>query len=101
MENGRPPPRRVTDGTGIKVGEPGWFGRILAIVLGVVVLAGAAMLSVVLLVVLFGLGTVAIGYVWWKTRGLRRQARAFGDEARTVDVEAVQPRSPDDNSPRN
>lgn len=100
MENGRPPPRRVAYGKGIQIGGSGWFGRLLAMVLSVIVLVAAAMLSVVLLAVLFGVGTIAIGYFWWKTRALRRQARAFSDDGRTVDVEVVREYSPDDDSAR-
>ena len=61
-------------------------------------LLAAAMLSVVLLAVLFAVGTIAVGYLWWKTRALRRQARGFGDDGRTVDVEVVHKDSPDDDS---
>ncbi|WP_233809690.1 hypothetical protein [Paraburkholderia sp. HP33-1] len=98
MQNGRPPPRRVTYETGIRIGGSGWFGRLLAAVLGVIVLVVAAMLSVVLLAVLFGVGTIVVGYLWWKMRALRRQARAFGDDGRTVDVEVVHKDLPDDDS---
>jgi Flp pilus assembly protein TadB len=98
MQNDRPPPRRVTYGKGIRIGGSGWFGRLLAVVLSVIVLVAAAMLSVVLLAVLFAVGTIAVGYLWWKTRALRRQARAFGDDGRTVDVEVVQKDLNDDDS---
>jgi hypothetical protein len=89
VENGRPQPRRVAYEKDIRVGGPGWFGRLLTVALGAIVLVTAAMLSVVLLAVLFGVGTIAIGYLWWKTRELRRQARTFGDDDRIVDVEVV------------
>jgi hypothetical protein len=56
----------------------------------------AAMLSVVLLAVLFAVGTMVVGYLWWKTRALRRHARAFGDDGRTVDVEVIHKGPPDD-----
>jgi hypothetical protein len=96
VENGRPPPRRVTYESDIRVGGTGWLGRLLAVVLGAIVLVTAAMLSVVLLAILFGVGTIAVGYLWWKTRDLRRQARMFGDDGRTVDVEVVDETSTDD-----
>ena len=100
MENGRPPPRRVTYEKKLQVGGSGWFGRFLAIVLSVIVLVAAAMLSVVLLAVLFAVGTIVFGYLWWKTRALRRQARAFDDDGRIVDVEVVHNNSSDDDSAR-
>ena len=41
---------------------------------------------------------IVVGYLWWKTRALRRQAHAFGDDGRTVDVEIVHKDSPDNDS---
>jgi hypothetical protein len=52
-----------------------------------IALVEAAMLSMVLLAVLFAVGTIVAGNLWWKTRALLRQARAFGDDGRTIDVE--------------
>ncbi|WP_236596775.1 hypothetical protein [Paraburkholderia hiiakae] len=60
-----------------------------AVVVSAIVLVVAAMLSVVLLAVLFAVGTVVAGYLWWKMRALRRQASEFGDDGRTIDVEVV------------
>ena len=89
MQNSRPPPRRVTHEKGIRIRGSGWVGRMLAAVLSVIVLVAAAMLSIVLLAVLFGVGTIVVGYLCWKLRALRRQARAFGDDGRTIDVEVI------------
>jgi Flp pilus assembly protein TadB len=83
---------------GIRIGGSGWFSRLLAVVVGAIMLVAAALVSVVLLAVLFGVGAVVFGYLWWKTRALRRQAREFGDDGRTVDVEIVAKDSPDDDS---
>jgi hypothetical protein len=88
----------MIDGKGIRIGGSGWFSRLLAVVVGAIMLVAAALVSVVLLAVLFGVGAIVIGYLWWKTRALRRQARAFGDDGRTVDVEVVQKDSPDDDN---
>ncbi|MEM5382806.1 hypothetical protein VSR68_04270 [Paraburkholderia phymatum] len=90
--------RRVAYEKGIQIGGSGWLARLLAVLLSAIVLVAAAMLSVVLLAVLFAVGTVVVGYFWWKTRALRRQARVFGDDGRTVDVEVVHKDSPDDDS---
>jgi hypothetical protein len=98
MHNDRPPPRSVAYEKGVAIGGSGWFGRSLAVVLSAIVLAATAMLSVALLAVLFAVGTIVIGYLWWKTRPLRRQARAFGDHGRTVEVEVIQKDSLDDDS---
>lgn len=98
MQDDRPPPRRMTYEKGIRIGGSGWFSRLLAVVVGAIMLVAAALVSVVLLAVLFGVGAVVFGYLWWKTRALRRQAREFGDDGRTVDVEIVTKDSPDDDS---
>lgn len=89
MGNDKPSPRRATYEKGIRIGEYGWFGRLAAVVVSAIVLVVAAMLSVLLLAVLFGVGAIVAGYLWWKIRALRRQAREFGDDGRTVDVEVV------------
>ena len=98
MQNGRPPRRRVTYEKGIQAGGTGWLARLLAMLLSAIVLVAAAMLSMVLLAALFGVGTIVFGYFWWKTRALRRQGRGFGDDGRTVDVEVVHQNAADDDS---
>jgi hypothetical protein len=60
MRSDRTPPRRVTYEKGTRIGGSGWFGRLLAIVLSVIVLVAAAMLSVLLLTVLFAVGTIIV-----------------------------------------
>jgi hypothetical protein len=102
MQNDRPPPR-VAYEKGIRIGGSGWLGRVLAVVVGAVVFVAAAMMSLILLTVLLALGTVAVGYLWWKTRELRKHLRTYGernygDDGRTVDVEVVHKDSPEDDS---
>jgi membrane protein implicated in regulation of membrane protease activity len=87
MQDEGPSPRRAIHGKQIAFGS-NWFSRAVTVIIGAAVLVGAALLSVVLLAVLFGIGAVVAAYLWWKMRALRRQARAFGDDGRTVDVEA-------------
>jgi hypothetical protein len=53
----------------------GALARVLGFALGTVVLVGAFVFSLVLFAVLLGVGLIAGGYVWWKTRELRRQLR--------------------------
>ena len=102
MHDDRPPPRRVTYGKGVRIGGPGWFGRLLAVIVSAIVLVATALLSVVLFAVLLAVGTVVVGYLWWKTRALRRQVRARTfdrhDDDRTIDVEVIHRNSPDDDS---
>ncbi|SAK56581.1 hypothetical protein AWB77_01738 [Caballeronia fortuita] len=99
MDNGEPP-RRVAYDNETGTGGPGWLGRAVAVVVSVLVLVAAAMLSLILLAILFGIGTVVVGYLWWKTRALRREARTFGDDGRTVDMEIVSEKASDDDPAR-
>ncbi|SAL21490.1 hypothetical protein AWB73_01414 [Caballeronia turbans] len=99
MENGESP-RRVAYKNETQAGGPGWLGRSLAVVLSVIVLVAAAMLSLILLAILFGVGTIVVGYLWWKTRALRRAPRAFGDDGRTVDMEIFHENASDDDPAR-
>lgn len=89
MQDDRPSPERVTYEKGIRIGGTGWFGRLVAVAVSAIVLVVAAMLSLVLLAVLFAVGVVVAGYLWWRIRALRRQVREFGDDGRTIDVEVV------------
>ena len=53
----------------------GWLGRALALVGGVAVMAGLALVSVFAAGVLLVTGGVVWGVIWWKTRHLRRAMR--------------------------
>jgi hypothetical protein len=50
--------------------------KALVVVGGVVMLASAFLVSVALLAIGLAVVLVGGGYLWWKTRGLRRQMRA-------------------------
>jgi hypothetical protein len=100
VENGRPPPRRIASEQEIQPGASGWLSRSVAVVVSLIVLVTAAMLSIVLLAVLFGVGAIVVGYFWWKTRELRRQMRAFGGDGRTVDMEFIHKNESADDSAR-
>jgi len=65
----------------------GFLGKVLSFALGAVLLVGAFVFSLVLFAVLLCVGLIAGIYLWWRTRGLRRQARAQAGEApRGVEV---------------
>jgi membrane protein implicated in regulation of membrane protease activity len=98
MEDDRPPPRRVGYEKGAAIAGSGWFSRMLAVVVGAVIFVAAAMMSLVLLAVLFVVGTIVAGYLWWRIRALRKQAHAFGDDGRTIDMELVHKDTPEDDS---
>src|SRR5688572_25716170 len=75
MQSNRPRIRIRYSGPRSSVPASGWFGKALAVAASVVVLATALVFSVVLVAVLFAVGLIAGGYLWWKTRTLRRQLR--------------------------
>ncbi len=62
---GGPPPRK-----------PSLLGRIVGTALGLLLLAGAFVFSVFLFAALAVVGVVLWGFLWWKTRELRKQMRA-------------------------
>jgi uncharacterized protein (DUF58 family) len=69
-----------------EVKAPSLPGRVLAFLLGCVALVAAFMVSVLALAVVAVLVVLAVGYLWWKTRDLRRQLRENPPGARVVDV---------------
>lgn len=54
----------------------GLIGRVLGVAVGAVVLVAALLFSVVVFAVLLAAGVIVGGYLWWRTRALRRQLRA-------------------------
>lgn len=62
---------------GVRMGIPptGFFGRLLAVIAGMVLLVLGLMFSVVIIAVALTLGLAVWGWLWWKTRALRRQMR--------------------------
>lgn len=53
----------------------GLLGRVLGVAVGAVVLVAALLFSVVIFAVLLAAGVIVGGYLWWRTRALRRQLR--------------------------
>ena len=56
---------------------PGFLRKLVAFVLTVTMIGLVLMFSAVLLVIILVVGTLAWGYLWWKTREMRKQMRAF------------------------
>lgn len=54
---------------------PGFLARILTVVASVAALALAFVFSIVIFVSAAAVALLAGGYIWWKTRALRRQMR--------------------------
>ena len=90
-------PRLTASGMQFRVSAPGgFFGKLVAVVLGTAVLAAAFVFSIVLLVVLLAGGLIFGGYLWWKTRDLRKQLRAqqqIWAQQRAAQAEAQSPQA--------
>jgi uncharacterized protein YneF (UPF0154 family) len=75
-----------------EVKAPSLLGRVLAFLLGCVALVAAFMVSVVALAVVCVIVVLAVGYLWWKTRDLRRQLRENPPGGRVIEGDAVRDR---------
>ena len=73
----------------IQTRAPGLLGRFLAAVAGVVVLTGVFALSLVLVAVAAMTAIVVGGFLWWKTRGLRRRIREKPYGGRIIEGEVI------------
>ena len=62
-------------GPRLQARPPGVLSRILTTVAGVVVIAGALALSLVVFIAVASAAVVVGGYLWWKTRDLRKRMR--------------------------
>jgi len=80
--------RIIVDGTQSEVAPPSLFGRIAAILAGAVALVVAFMFSVVALAIVSVVVVIGVGYVWWKTRDLRRRLRENPPGGRVIDGDA-------------
>jgi membrane protein implicated in regulation of membrane protease activity len=68
---------------------PGPLGKLLAYILGALLLAGAFMFSLVVLVLAAMAGSALLLYFWWKTRKLRREMAAHPPGGNVIEGEAV------------
>jgi membrane protein implicated in regulation of membrane protease activity len=62
--------------------EPGLLEKIVALVAGAILLVVGFMFSLVLFAVIVSLGLLVWGYLWWRTRKLRRALREQQAQAR-------------------
>lgn len=77
----------VRDGTD-EAQPPGLLAKVLAFVLGVAALVIAFMISVVALAIVSVIIVIGAGYVWWRTRDLRRHLRENPPGGRVIDGDA-------------
>ena len=76
-------PRLSGPGTGI-------IGKILATLASAVVLVVAFMVSLLVFAAVAAVALVIFGYLWWKTRALRKQMREHPRGGRVIEGEVVQ-----------
>ena len=81
--------RIIVDRTQGEVTPPSLLGRVATILAGAVALVVAFMFSVVALAIVSVVVVIGIGYVWWKTRDLRRRLRENPPGGRVIDGDAV------------
>ena len=65
------------------------LGRVAATIIGAIALVVAFMFSVVALAVVSVIIVIAVGYLWWKTRDLRRHLRENPPGGRVIDGDTI------------
>jgi hypothetical protein len=97
-------PRVAGRGAPFRAHPPRLLGRLLAFASGAVLLVVAFMASLLLFAILLTGGFLVGGYLWWKTRDLRRrmreQARAQRSGGRVVEGEVIRDLDADDSARR-
>lgn len=58
-----------------KTQPPGLLARVLTFAVAIAVIVIGFVFSLVVLAVVFGVGLVVAGYMWWRTRDLRKRMR--------------------------
>lgn len=82
----------VTDSSQQAEPPGGVLGKVLAALGGAIALVVAFMFSVVALAVVSVIILIVLGYVWWKTRDLRRHLRENPPGGRVIDGDAIRDR---------
>lgn len=86
-------PQRPTFDQEPSLTPPGPFAKLAAFLLGALFLVLAFMFSLVALAVVAVAGTLLWGWLWWKTRALRKQAQSgLGSETDVIEGEFVRHR---------
>lgn len=73
----------------------GLVGKVLAVLAGLVLVAVGLLFSVVVFAILVSVGLVAWGYLWWKTRELRKQMRERPAGGHLIEGEVIRDVSAD------
>jgi O-antigen/teichoic acid export membrane protein len=82
-------PRLTGSGERFRVHAPDWVGRLLALAASGVVLVVAVAFSLMLFAVALATLLLVWGYVWWKTRELRKRIRERPSGGRVIEGEVI------------
>ena len=78
----------------------GFLGKILTAIASAAVLVVAFMLSLFIFALVAAIGLMLGGYLWWKTRELRKQMRERPPGGRVIDGEVIRDVEPQDTMQR-
>ena len=87
-----------------RVHASGLLGKVVAIAVGAVLLVAVFTVSLLVFAIVVTGGLLVLGYLWWKTRDLRKQIRQQMRERRpgerVIEGEVIREASCDDADPR-
>jgi len=69
---------------------PGLLRKVAAFILTIAMFALVLMFSVLLFAVVFTAGAIAMGYLWWRTRHLRKQMREHPPGGVVIEGEVIE-----------
>lgn len=93
MQLDKQPKRLRQSGVTMRTGPSRLLAKVMAVVIGAALLVVGFAVSLVMLAVVLGAGIVVGGFVWWKTRDLRRQIREQAIPAQQTHDEQVRERA--------
>jgi len=83
-----------------RVHAPGFLGKVVTIAVGAVLLVAVFTFSLLVFAIVVTGGLLVLGYLWWKTRDLRKQIRQQMRERRpserVIEGEVIREASCDD-----
>jgi Flp pilus assembly protein TadB len=83
-------------GPGLRQQPTGFLAKVATTAVGAVVLVAAFVFSLLVVAVVAAVGSLLVGYLWWKTRGLRRRFREQPPGGRVIEGEAIRDVEPRD-----
>ncbi len=82
-------PKTAGDSPRLRAPQSGFLGKLLAIVASAAALVVAFTLSLLIFAAVAAFVIVAMVFLWWKTRALRRQLRERPPGGRVIDGEVI------------